>query len=108
MNKMFKVEVTDFSNPTLKLLANIQDLLTERNDLLRQVLTAGGQKVEVIERKSVEVENKANIETMGRNEILALIKTLPQGTIKGKYMTMGIDELRKAVKEVIKCKQSAL
>lgn len=98
---MFKVEVSEFSNSTIKMLANVCELLQEQNKLLRQFCIQGNTDI-VEDNKS---ENKANIDTMGRKEILAIIKTLPQGTIKGKYMTMELEELRKQVKEATECNQ---
>ncbi len=94
---MFNVEVNEFTTPTLRLLKNIEGLLIEQNTLLKQSFCSASN-LAVEEHKS---ENKANIDTMERKEILALIKTLPHGTVKGKYMAMNIDDLRKAVKEVI-------
>jgi hypothetical protein len=93
---MYKVETGDFSSPTIKLLSNICELLQETNTLLKQFSIQDSTSI-VEDNKN---ENNANIDTMERKEILALIKTLPQKP-KGKYMTMGIDELRKVTKEVL-------
>jgi hypothetical protein len=98
---MFKVEVSDFSNPTIKLLSNIESLLQEQNELLRQAFTFGNTNIV----EANKIENKANYDDMGRKELLAIIKTLPKGSIPGKYMTMGIEELREQVKEATKCKE---
>jgi hypothetical protein len=98
---MFKVEVSDFSNPTIKLLSNIESLLQEQNELLRQAFTFGNTNIV----ETNKIENKANYENMGRKELLAIIKTLPPKSVKGKYMTMGLEELREQVKEAIKCKE---
>jgi hypothetical protein len=98
---MFKVEVSDFSNPTIKLLSNIESLLQEQNELLRQAFTFGNTNIV----ETNKIENKANYDDMGRKELLAIIKDLPKGTIKGKFMTMGLEELRKQVKEVMKCQE---
>jgi hypothetical protein len=93
---MFNVEVNEFSSSTVKLLKNIESLLIEQNTLLKQAFCSSGN----LSVEQNKIKNKANIETMGRKEILALIKTLPKKP-KGKYMTMNIEELRKAVKEAI-------
>lgn len=93
---MFNVEVTEFSSSTIKLLKNIQSLLIEQNKLLKQALPMSNSQEEI------KIENKANYDSMERKELLAIIKTLPKGTIKGKYMTMSLKDLRIQVKEVIK------
>lgn len=94
---MFNVELNEGSNLTNKLLSNVCELLQENNKLLGQFSTHGDSNV-VEDNKS---EYKANIDTIGRKELLAIIKTLPPKTIKGKYMTMELEELRKQVKEVL-------
>lgn len=98
---MFNVDVGEHSSPTLRLLANIESLLREQNTLLKQAFTVSNTNADEDNKN----ENKANIDEMGRTEILAIIKTFPKGTIKGKYMTMEISELRKQVKEVLKCQE---
>jgi hypothetical protein len=94
---MYKVDTGEYSNSTTKLLANICELLQENNNLLKQFSMQDSTTI-VDENK---IENKANIDTMERKEILAIIKTLPHGTVKGKYMAMNINDLRQAVKGVI-------
>jgi Mg/Co/Ni transporter MgtE len=98
---MYKVDVGEYSTPTMRLLVNVCELLQEQNKLLEQFSLHGNTNI-VEDNK---IENKANIDDMGRKEILALIKTLPQKP-KGKYMTMGLEELRNQVKEVMKWKES--
>lgn len=95
---MFEVEVNTTSSKTDKLLSNIESLLIEQNELLRQALPMSNSKGQ----EEIKIESKANYDTLGRKELLAIIKTFPKGTIKGKYMTMELNELRKAVKEATK------
>jgi hypothetical protein len=94
---MFKVEVNEFTTPTIRLLKNIEGLLIAQNELLKQSLNVSDKLV----AEEIKTENKANIDTMDRAELVALIKTMPKGTVKGKYMAMNITELRNAVKEVL-------
>jgi hypothetical protein len=96
---MFDVEVNEFSSKTDKLLKNIEGLLKEQNELLRQALSMQVNKSD----DDGKIKDKPNIDGMGRKELLTLIKTFPKGTIKGKYMTMEIEELRNKVKEVLQC-----
>jgi Mg/Co/Ni transporter MgtE len=98
---MYKVDVGEYSTPTMRLLVNVCELLQEQNKLLEQFSLHGNTNI-VEDNK---IENKANIDDMGRKEILALIKTLPRKP-KGKYMTMGLEELRNQVKEVMEWKES--
>lgn len=94
---MYKVEANEFSTLTNKLLSNVCELLQEQNKLLEQFCTQ--DDINIVEE--IKIENKANIDSMNRSELLAIIKTLPKGTIKGKYMTLELEELRKQVKEVM-------
>jgi hypothetical protein len=99
---MYKVDVGEYSTPTMRLLVNVCELLQEQNKLLEQFSLHGNTNI-VEDNK---IENKANCDDMGRKELLAIIKTLPKGSIPGKYMTMSIEELRKSVKEVMEWKES--
>lgn len=94
---MFKVEVSELSNPQIKLLSNIQELLQENNNLLKQLNDVNNSNIP----KNQINSTKPNIDTMDRKQIIEIIKTLPQGSIKGKYMTMSLEELRKNVKAVL-------
>lgn len=94
---MFEVEVNEGSSKSDKLLFNIQSLLKEQNELLKQAFSMPNT-LPVIENK---IENMPNIKAMERKELIAFIKTLPKGTITGKYMTLSLEELRKTVKEVL-------
>lgn len=93
---MFKVDVGEYSTPTLRLLKNIEDLLIEQNKLLKQS-SLSLDKLDVDKTKN---ENRTNFDAMGRKELVEIIKTLPKGTIKGKWMTMSIEDLRNQVKGV--------
>lgn len=94
---MFDVEITEFSNTTIKLLSNIQELLQENNKLLKQFNDMDNSFIP----KNQINSTKPNIDKMERKQIIEIIKSLPTGTIKGKYMTMSLEELRKNVKAVL-------
>jgi len=88
---MFDVGVNEFSSIENRLLKNIETLLIEQNKLLRQ-----GSSISENDKP-----DKKDVNTMNRNEMVALIKTLPKGTVKGKYMAMNETDLRKLLKGVI-------
>jgi hypothetical protein len=78
---MFKVEINEISSKTDKLLYNIQEILLSMTEK--------------------EFPDNPDIDKMNRTELLKLIKTLPKGSIKGKYMTFPIEKLREEVKAVL-------
>ena len=75
---MFKIDTSRNFSTQEKILYNIMEVL-----------------------QSLVQEDKPPIYEMGRKELVKLIRKLPKGTVKGKWMTFSLDKLREEVERAI-------
>ncbi len=100
---MFNVEINEQSSKTDKLLYNIFELLqqTAKVDSVEQPQTEKPKASNAELPLKPKTADKANLDGMTRKELIAMIKKLPKGSIKGKWMTFDDNTLRKEIGKVI-------